>query len=150
MFLYSRYYPSSGLSGCCPDKRDVMRAPFWVTDRLSSRVIVPATTQPIGVNSPLWRIAPQHRHFATDPAAFAMLRKRGVPEPTVTALEKGLPGALFDDQESMMASIKKALGQNWRATLRSDPNSRDIAEAYLRLPGGMQPNRWGHRADNAR
>jgi len=79
----------------------------------------------------LWWIAPQYRHFATDPAAFPMLRNQGVPEPTVTALEKGLPGAFFDDEESMMAGIKKALGKDWRATLQSDLISRGIGPYRL-------------------
>lgn len=69
----------------------------WHGKQLLPAPYIDALMQPQAEDSMglLWWIAPQYRHFATDPAAFAMLRERGVPEPTVTALEKGLPaGAL--------------------------------------------------------
>ncbi len=79
----------------------------------------------------LWWLAPAYRRFDTDPAAFDMLRKRGVTEPTVAALQKGLAGAHFDDQASMMEGIKKALGANWRDTYMTDLISRGIGPYRL-------------------
>jgi CubicO group peptidase (beta-lactamase class C family) len=79
----------------------------------------------------LWWIAPQYRHFTTDPAAFAMLRKRNVPEPTVVALEKGLQGAHYDDEGSMMEGIRQALGPHWQAAFESDLIGRGIGPYRL-------------------
>jgi len=79
----------------------------------------------------LWWMAPQYRHFTTNPEIFAMLRKRGVPEPTVAALEKGLQGAQFDDKESMLAGIQQALGPNARTVLFDDLMSRGIGPQRL-------------------
>lgn len=79
----------------------------------------------------LWWLAPQYRHFATDPAAFAMLRQRGVPESTVATLEKGLQGARFDNAESMMTGLKKVLGPQWQTLLMGDLVSRGIGPYRL-------------------
>lgn len=79
----------------------------------------------------LWWIAPQYVHFATDPAAFAMLRKQGVPETTVAALEKGLQGAHYEDKESMMTGVRQALGPNGRTVFFNDLMKRGIGPYRL-------------------
>lgn len=105
----------------------------WRGRQLIPATYIDALMQPQSEDSMglLWWIAPQYRHFITDPAAFAMLRKRGVPEATVAALEKGLQDARFDNDESMMAGIRRALGSNWQATFQADLISRGIGPYRL-------------------
>lgn len=111
----------------------VLNKGSWHGKQLLSTTYIDALMQPQSEDSMglLWWIAPQYRHFTTDPAAFAMLRKRGVPEPTVAALEKGLQGAHFDDNGSMMEGIKQALGPNWRSMYEGDLIGRGIGPYRL-------------------
>ncbi|WP_448099224.1 serine hydrolase domain-containing protein [Luteibacter yeojuensis] len=105
----------------------------WHGKQLLSAALVDALSQPQANTSMglLWWIDPAYRHFDYDPAAFDVLRKRGVPEATILALQEGLRGSHFDDVEEMQEGIAKALGPDHKDALRDELISRGIGPYRL-------------------
>jgi CubicO group peptidase (beta-lactamase class C family) len=79
----------------------------------------------------LWWRTPQWTHFDTDPASFAMLRKRGVPEATVRKLQTALKGAHFDSPAALRSGIAKALGAEAKSIMVDQLISRGIGPYRL-------------------
>ncbi|KRE90762.1 6-aminohexanoate hydrolase [Frateuria sp. Soil773] len=79
----------------------------------------------------LWWRQRQWLHFDTDPASFALLRKRGVPEATVQKLQAGLAGAHFDGTAAMQAGIARALGPDARSIMADQLIRRGIGPYRL-------------------
>lgn len=79
----------------------------------------------------LWWRTPQWLHFDSDPAAFAMLRRRGVPEATVERLEKALQGAHFDSPAAMQAGLAKVLGADTQTIMVDQLIKRGIGPYRL-------------------
>lgn len=79
----------------------------------------------------LWWRSPQWMHFDTDPASFAMLRKRGVPKATVRKLHDSLRGAHFNSSEAVFAGVAKALGPNARSIMSEQLIKRGIGPYRL-------------------
>ncbi|WP_426285992.1 serine hydrolase domain-containing protein [Luteibacter sp. E-22] len=105
----------------------------WHGKRLLPVNVVDALAQPqadatMGL---LWWLDPAYRHFDYDPAAPDVLRKRGVPEATILALQEGLRGSHFDDVEAMQEGIAKALGPDHKDALRDELISRGIGPYRL-------------------
>lgn len=70
-------------------------------------------------------------HFDADPAAFNLLRQRGVPEETVKLLEHGLQGTHFDSVPAMHAGLEKILGPQTQTIMAEQFFSRNIGPYRL-------------------
>lgn len=79
----------------------------------------------------LWWRATQWTHFSTDPASFALLRKRDVPEGIVRKLQNALQGARFDNVDAMRAGIAKALGPDAKTIMAEQLVKRGIGPYRL-------------------
>jgi CubicO group peptidase (beta-lactamase class C family) len=79
----------------------------------------------------LWWRTPQWMHFDVDPASFAMLRKRGVPEATVRKLQNALKGAHFDSPQALQSGIAAALGADAKSIMAEQLISRGIGPYRL-------------------
>jgi CubicO group peptidase (beta-lactamase class C family) len=91
-------------------------------------LLKPQATEEMGL---LWWRDPAFQHFDYDPAAFNLLRKRGVPEETVATLEKGLRGTHFDDGKSAIEAVIKVLGPNAKKVMSEELISRGIGPYRL-------------------
>lgn len=107
----------------------------WHSRRLLSATFIDAMLAPgpleDGRYGLLWWRSPQWMHFDTDPASFSILRKRGVPELTVRALQDGLNGAHFDSAEAAMAAVAKALGADAPSIMATQLIKRGIGPYRL-------------------
>ncbi|MET0934934.1 MAG: serine hydrolase [Luteibacter sp.] len=79
----------------------------------------------------LWWRWPQWNHFDEDLSVPAMLRKRGVPEETVTTLERGLRGKHFASAIEMRAGLHAMLGPKAEEILYEQLVSRGIGPYRL-------------------
>lgn len=65
-----------------------------------------------GAGGLLWWRTPQWQRFDIDPASFAMLRQRGVPEAVVQRVQAALRGAHYDSPSALRTGITQALGSD--------------------------------------
>lgn len=77
-----------------------------------------------------WRRSAWTQFLSPTPNVFAMLHKRGVPEPTVKRLQS-LRGQHFDNGVEATSAVLKALGPNAMDTLRTQLISRGIGPYAL-------------------
>ena len=79
----------------------------------------------------LWWRTPQWTHFDVDPASFAMLGSRGVPEATVRKLQTALKDAHYDSPAALQSGMATALGSDARSIIADQLISRGIGPYRL-------------------
>jgi CubicO group peptidase (beta-lactamase class C family) len=105
----------------------------WHGKQLIPASFIDEILQPTGDHESvlLWWRDPQWKHFDEDPAVPAMLRKRGVPEDTISALEHGLRGKHFANEAEMFAGLRAILGPSLPDVLQGQLVSRGIGPYRL-------------------